>query len=249
MLLDFHVVYAKILFTKQGKDGVRTLRMWKKKNLGPRLEAVADYLLDTVTDDPNALTAIQKKEYLDYGAIFGNDHPVYLEIGCGKGQFIAELAARHPEYNYIAVEKVSDVIVMAAERVKRDGLTNVKFAPIGAEYLQKFLPDHSIAGIYLNFSCPYPKGSYKNHRLTNGRFLAIYRDLLAAGAEVHQKTDNMHFFEYSIEEFSKAGWQLKNISLDLHHSDFEGNIVTEYEQRFASQGCPIYRLEAFLPES
>ncbi len=249
MLLDFHVVYAKILFTKQGKDGVRPMRMRKKKNLGPRLEAVADYLLDTVTDDPNALTAIQKKEYLDYGAIFGNDHPVYLEIGCGKGQFIAELAARHPEYNYIAVEKVSDVIVMAAERAKRDGLTNVKFAPIGAEYLQKFLPDHSIAGIYLNFSCPYPKGSYKNHRLTNGRFLAIYRDLLETGAEVHQKTDNMHFFEYSIEEFSKAGWQLKNISLDLHHSDFEGNIVTEYEQRFASQGCPIYRLEAFLPES
>ena len=100
----------------------------------------------------------------------------------------------------------------------------------------------------VNFSCPYPKGSYKNHRLTNGRFLAIYRDLLEADAEVHQKTDNMHFFEYSIEEFSKAGWQLKNISLDLHHSDFEGNIVTEYEQRFASQGCPIYRLEAFLPE-
>ena len=136
MLLDFYVVYAKILFTKQGTKGVCPMRMRKKKNLGPRLEAVADYLLDTVTDDPNALTAIQKKEYLDYEAIFGNDHPVYLEIGCGKGQFIAELAARHPEYNYIAVEKVSDVIVMAAERAKRDGLTNVKFAPIGAEYLQ-----------------------------------------------------------------------------------------------------------------
>lgn len=225
------------------------MRMRKKKNLEPRLNAVSEYLLHTVSDDPNAVTAVQKKDYLDYEAIFGNDHPVYLEIGCGKGQFIAELAARHPEYNYIAVEKIPNVIVMAAERVRDAGLENVRFAPIGAEYLQKFLPSHSIAGLYLNFSCPYPKKSYQNHRLTNGRFLAIYEDLLAPGAEIHQKTDNMHFFEYSLEEFSKAGWQFKNISLDLHNSDFEGNIVTEYENRFASQGCPIYRLEAFQPNA
>ena len=222
------------------------MRMRKKKNLEPRLAAVADYFLDASSDDPNAKTAILEKRYFDYEAIFGNDHPVYLEIGCGKGQFIAELAARHPENNYIAVEKVSNVIVMAAERAKAAGLSNVKFALCGAEYLPKFLPDHSIAGIYLNFSCPYPKNTYANHRLTNARFLGIYKDLLAPGAEIHQKTDNMHFFEYSIEEFSKSGYRLKNISLDLHHSDFEGNIVTEYEARFAGQGYPIYRLEAYL---
>ncbi len=222
------------------------MRMRKKKNLDKRLDAVADYLLDATSDDPNAKTAVLKKEYFDYEAIFGNDHPVYLEIGSGKGQFIAELAARHPENNYIAVEKVSNVIVMAAERAKEAGLSNVRFAACGAEYLPKFLPDHSIAGIYLNFSCPYPKNTYANRRLTNGRFLAIYKDLLAPGAEIHQKTDNMHFFEYSIEEFTAAGYKLKNISLDLHHSDFEGNIVTEYEARFAGQGYPIYRLEAYL---
>ncbi|MBR5753413.1 MAG: tRNA (guanosine(46)-N7)-methyltransferase TrmB [Clostridia bacterium] len=224
------------------------MRMRKKKNLVPRLEAVSDYLLDTATDDPNAKTAVLDKAYFDYPALFGNDHPVFLEIGCGKGQFIAELAARHPEYNYIAVEKVSNVIVMAAERAKEAGLTNVKFAPCGAEYLPKFLPDRSIAGIYLNFSCPYPKNTYANRRLTNGRFLAIYKDLLAPGAEIHQKTDNMHFFEYSVEEFSKAGYRLKNLSLDLHNSDFEGNIVTEYEARFSDLGQPIYRLEAYLPD-
>lgn len=225
------------------------MRMRKKKNLGPRLEAVEGFLLDATSDDLNAKTAVLVKEYYDYEEIFGNDRPVFLEIGCGKGQFIAELAARHPENNYIAVEKVSNVIVMAAERAKEAGLTNVRFALCGAEYLPKFIPEHSVAGIYLNFSCPYPKKTYANRRLTNRRFLEIYKDLLAPGAEIHQKTDNMHFFEYSIEEFSKSGYRLKNISLDLHHSDFEGNIVTEYEQRFSSEGCPIYRLEAYLPDA
>lgn len=224
------------------------MRMRKKKNLEPRLAAVADYLLDASSDDPNAKTAVLVKEYYDYEEIFGNDHPVYLEIGCGKGQFIAELAAREPEHNFIAVEKVSNVIVMAAERAKEAGLTNVKFALCGAEYLPKFIPEQSIAGLYLNFSCPYPKNTYANHRLTNPRFLGIYKELLAPGAEICQKTDNMHFFEYSIEQFTRCGYMLKNISLDLHNSDFEGNIVTEYEQRFSSQGFPIYRLEAWLPE-
>ncbi|MBQ8063007.1 MAG: tRNA (guanosine(46)-N7)-methyltransferase TrmB [Clostridia bacterium] len=225
------------------------MRMRNKKNLKPRLEAVADYLLDATSEDPNAKTAVLVKEYFDYEAIFGNDHPVYLEVGCGKGQFIVELAARHPEYNYIAVEKVANVIVTAAERAKEAGLQNVKFALCGAEYLPKFLPEQSIAGIYLNFSCPYPKNTYANHRLTNQRFLVIYKELLAPGAVIEQKTDNMHFFEYSLEEFTKGGYRLQNISLDLHHSDFEGNIVTEYEQRFSSQGYPIYRLEAYLPEA
>ena len=225
------------------------MRMRNKKNLKPRLEAVADYLLDATSEDPNAKTAVLVKEYFDYEAIFGNDHPVYLEVGCGKGQFIVELAARHPEYNYIAVEKVANVIVTAAERAKEAGLQNVKFALCGAEYLPKFLPEQSIAGIYLNFSCPYPKITYANHRLTNQRFLVIYKELLAPGAVIEQKTDNMHFFEYSLEEFTKGGYRLQNISLDLHHSDFEGNIVTEYEQRFSSQGYPIYRLEAYLPEA
>lgn len=224
------------------------MRMRKKKNLEPRLEAVADYLLDASSDDPNAKTAVLKKEYFNYEDIFGNRNPVYLEIGCGKGQFIAELAARHPEYNYIAVEKVPNVIVMAAERAKKAGLQNVRFALTGAEYLPKFLPEHSIAGIYLNFSCPYPKHTYRNHRLTNGRFLELYKELLAPGAEIHQKTDNMHFFEYSLEEYSKSGYLVKNISLDLHNSNYEGNIVTEYEQRFSSQGYPIYRVEAYLKE-
>ena len=115
-----------------------------------------------------------------------------------------------------------------------------------AEYLPSYIPNNSIEEIYLNFSCPFPKKSHEAHRLTNPRFLEIYKPMLKKGSAICQKTDNMHFFEYSIESFSKCGFKLSNISLDLHNSDFEGNIETEYEKKFSSQGYPIYRLEARL---
>lgn len=224
------------------------MRMRKKKNLESRTEACGAYLMYMESEDLNFETAKNNTSYLDFSEMFGNDNLVYLEIGCGKGQFVCELAKRKPDCNYIAVEKVANVIVSAAERAKDESLPNVRFLKCGAEYLECFIPDHSISGIFLNFSCPFPKKAYTSHRLTNERFLMIYKKLMKAGAELHQKTDNMHFFEYSIEELTKCGFALKNVSLDLHGSDFEGNIVTEYENKFVSQGLPIYRLEAYLPE-
>ena len=224
------------------------MRMRKKKYLDERIDACEGLLLTLVSEDRNFETAKEKKNYLDFEELFGNANPVYMEIGCGKGQFVCELAKLHPEYNYLAVEKVGNVIVSAAERAKNEGLQNVRFLKCGAEYLQCFIPGKSIEGLYLNFSCPYPKKAYTSHRLTNERFLNIYKDILKDGAEIHQKTDNMHFFEYSIEEFTKCGFALKNVSLDLHSSDFEGNIVTEYESKFVAEGLPIYRLEAYIKE-
>ena len=108
------------------------------------------------------------------------------------------------------------------------------------------MPRNSIDRIYLNFSCPYPKYTYAAHRLTNRRFLDSYREYLKPAGEIHQKTDNMHFFEYSLEQYSLAGYGIKNISLDLHGSDFQGNIVTEYEKKFSDIGMPIYRAEAYI---
>lgn len=220
------------------------MRMRRKKHLEEKL-AQCDNLICFPHVDSDVREAVQTKEYLDYAAVFGNDHPVHMEIGCGKGQFVTELAARHPELNFIAVEVNRNVISMACHRAMEMGLSNVLFLQGGAELLQKYIPSGSIGRIYLNFSCPYPKATYANRRLTNPKYLEIYRDICAEGAEIHQKTDNMHFFEYSIEQFTAAGYKLKNVSLDLHASDFEGNIVTEYENRFASMGMPIYRLEAY----
>lgn len=221
------------------------MRMRKKKYLEERL-AQCTNIIPLFSDDRNFQTAIEKKEYIDLEALFGNSNPVVLEVGCGKGKFACELAKCEPNINVLALEKCANVIVMASEAAEKDNIQNLKFLHGGAEYLEKYLKPQSMERIYLNFSCPYPKNSYANHRLTNPRFLKSYAVILKEGAEIHQKTDNMHFFEYSIEQFSSFGFKLKNISLDLHNSGFEGNIETEYEHRFSSQGFPIYRLEAYL---
>ncbi len=222
------------------------MRMRRKKNLEERLDACGEYLLEFFSEDKNFLTSQNEKEYIDFKELFGNDNPVELEIGCGKGKFICEKAKLNPDVNYLAVEKTGNVIVNACEKAENEGLTNVRFLKCGAEYLNKYIPDNSVRLIYLNFSCPYPKKKYANHRLTNKNFLAIYEKLLSKGGEIHQKTDNTHFFEYSVEQFSQYGFKMKNVCFDLHNSDFEGNIETEYEKRFSDLGQPIYRLEAFL---
>ena len=220
------------------------MRMRRKKHLDEKL-AQCGNLLCFPHVESDIRETIAEKEYIDYRAYFGNDNPVQMEIGCGKGQFITELAARCPEVNFIAVEVNRNVIWMACRKAQEQGLHNILFLQGGAELLPKYIRPGSIGRIYLNFSCPYPKTTYANRRLTNVRFLEIYKEIASPEAEIHQKTDNMHFFEYSIEQFTAAGYKLKNVSLDLHRSGFEGNIVTEYENRFASMGMPIYRLEAY----
>lgn len=219
--------------------------MRRKKNLENRLADCGDYIIYLDREDKN-FSVKDTKDILDLEKIFGNSNPVELEIGCGKGQFAREIAKRNPDINYLAVEKSSNVIVDAASAAIVEGIENLRFARGDAEYLDCFIPPKSVKNIYLNFSCPYPKNTYARHRLTHGGFLEIYKKLLADGGEIYQKTDNMHFFEFSLEQFSQNGFALKNISLDLHNSDFEGNIMTEYEKKFSEQGFPIYRLEAYL---
>lgn len=220
------------------------MRMRRKKHLEDRLAACGDMIIYMDRDDRDY--RIKDSEHMiDPVKIFGNDKPIILEIGCGKGQFIRELAKREPQFNYLAVEKASNVVVDAAEQTIAEGIDNIRFLRGGAEYLDCYIPEGLAQRIYLNFSCPFPKKSYAKHRLTHRDFLNIYEKLLVKGGEIHQKTDNMQLFEFSIAEFSQSGWGLKNVSLDLHNSDFEGNIVTEYERRFSEQGMPIYRLEAY----
>lgn len=221
------------------------MRMRKKKHLEERLQAVSDILFVSDIEDRNFNTAIKEKEYIDLVDWFKREAPLYLEIGCGKGKFACEYAKSHPEINLIAVEKSGNVLVEACETAKKEGIDNLRFIKCGAEYLEKYLKDSSVERIFLNFSCPFPKSAYASHRLTHEKFLKIYKRIMKKGAEIHQKTDNMHFFEFSLEHLSKSGFALKNVSLDLHNSDFPENIETEYEHRFSSLGQPIYRLEAY----
>lgn len=225
---------------------VNYMRMKKKKYLKERLEAVSDYLYTSVSEDRNFKTAIYDKDYIDFDAWFGKSQPLYLEVGCGKGRFACEFAAAHPEFNVIAVEREANVIVSACELAQKMNLSNVRFIKCTAEYLERHIKPNSIEQIFLNFSCPFPKKKYACHRLTHHGFLEIYKRIMKPGAEIHQKTDNMKLFEFSLEQLSQNGFSLKNVSLDLHNSKFEGNIMTEYEQKFVSQGLPIYRLEAYI---
>ena len=219
------------------------MRMRRKKNLENKLTTLNN-LLVKYSEERDYRKAAENPEYMDFGEIFKNNNPVHLEVGCGKGQFVYEIAKRNPHINYLAVEKNDNVIYAACK--KCENLPNVYFLNSSAEYLPKYIKPQSIGRIYLNFSCPFPKKRYASHRLTATHFLGVYEGLMVQGAEIHQKTDNRQFFEFSIEKLSDYGFTLKNISLDLHNSDFEGNIVTEYEARFSSLGFPIYRLEAYL---
>ena len=221
------------------------MRMRRKRNLDAFLEMYPDILSVLERPNVNIKKALEIKQYIDLENLLGKEH-IELEIGCGKGQFICETAKRNPDKGYIAVEVSKNVIVEACKKAREMNVKNVHFLNCEAEILPCFLKKNSIEKIYLNFSCPYPKHTYANRRLTYNRFLNSYKEYLVPHGEIHQKTDNMHFFEFSLEQFSLCGYKLKNVSLDLHSSGFENNIVTEYEQRFSSMGMPIYRVEAYL---
>ena len=184
---------------------------------------------------------------VDYSALFGRTAPVELEVGCGNGVFVAELAKRHPERDFLAVEVCTNVVLTAMERVMKEGIPNVRFLNIAAEILPCYIPEGSIGRIYLNFSTPLPEAGREKQRLTSDRFLAIYKKLLKAGGEIVQKTDSAPFFDYSLRKFRENGFTVKDVTRDLHASKYAAdNIVTEYEANFSAKGVPICRAVAVL---
>lgn len=176
--------------------------------------------------------------------IFQNDNPIHIEVGTGKGRFVTEMAKAHPTINYIGIEVYKSVIVSALDKVITADIPNVKLLNVDANDLLEFFNKGEIERIYLNFSDPWPKNRHAKRRLTYVNFLKMYDEITNNRGEVHFKTDNQHLFEFSLESFSAYNMLLKNISLDLHKSKQEGNIMTEYEEKFASQGMRIYRCEA-----
>ena len=219
------------------------MRIRKKKHLKDRLALVRDMVIVPNRDIPNVLEAIKRKDYFNYKEIFGNDNPVELEIGCGKGSFIIEKAKRNPDVNYLAVELLENIIVMAAEHAKDAGLTNLKFVNSGAEYLPRYIPENSIRNIYLNFSPPFPQDGYEGRRLTNSRFISAYKSFLVEGGCVYQKTDDVDFFNYSFEKFSDYGFAVELWTDRIDTLEYN-NVQTEYEKKFREQGVKINALIA-----
>lgn len=176
-------------------------------------------------------------------AHFGNGNPIYVEIGCGKGGFLRKNAEAYPDINFIGIERQQTVVAMAARRIERE-LPNLAFVWDHAGNLADLFEIGEFQRLYLNFSDPWPKKRTYKRRLTYRGYLQEYKRMMGEKAEVFFKTDNRGLFEFSLNEFCADDWKLSHISLDLHNSDFEGNIMTEYEEKFSALGQPIYRLEA-----
>ena len=213
------------------------MRMRKKKNCDARMESCADIWVKNPEDNKGR-----------WHEIFGNNNAVHIEIGCGKGGFVTGMAKLHPNTNFIAVEKVSNVIITACESAKAEGLKNVHFINCPAEVLPRYIPEGSIERIYLNFSDPVPKLGYAAQRLTAPRFLSLYKNILKAGGEIWQKTDNEDFFDFSLEMYSQCGYSVLQVCRDLAANPFEGNVVTEHEKKFMDEGRTIFRAVVRRPD-
>ncbi len=197
---------------------------------------------DRIAEDPFVVQEPEKYQG-SWERAFGKKRPLYLEIGMGKGKFISELAVRHPDRNFLGIEKFSSVLVRALDKRKELDVDNLLFLRFDAEEILEIFGKEEVDGIYLNFSDPWPKDRHAKRRLTSGRFLDRYAQILKPEGKVIFKTDNRELFDFSLEEAKKAGWEILCCTYDLHHSDYaEGNIMTEYEERFSKEGKPIAQL-------
>ena len=173
--------------------------------------------------------------------IFGNRNPICVEIGMGKGRFIHTMAKEHPENNYVGIEKYSSVLLRAIQKMEAEELPNLKFVRMDAEDIDKVFAAGEVDRIYLNFSDPWPKDRHAKRRLPSKEFLARYDRILQKDGVLEFKTDNRALFDFAVGELECAGWQAKVVTYDLHQDEelMEGNVMTEYEERFSSMGNPI----------
>ena len=207
------------------------MRMRKKKHADERIQVCVD------------------SGYMRWHVLFEQGKPVFLEIGCGKGDFICGTALKFPDINFIAVEKNSDVIMFAMEKAKSLNLHNVKFIITDAKELENHFEPETISRIYLNFSDPWHKRYQHNNRLTSPVFLDSYKKFLKPNAEIILKTDNKDLFDFSLKTLTSNGFEITNKTYDLYSSeffDFNENIQTEYEKKFVEQGVTICYLAAVL---
>ena len=194
--------------------------------------AASDYVIHEPQD--------QKGEWHD---LFRNDNPIRIEIGMGKGRFIMDLARMNPDINYIGIEKYSSVLIRGLQKMEADPLRNLYFIRMDAEEITSVFDKGEVDRIYLNFSDPWPKDRHAKRRLPSREFLQRYDAILVPDGIIEFKTDNHDLFQFALEELEPAGWHLDQMTEDLHHNAemMQGNVMTEYEERFSSMGNPIYK--------
>lgn len=178
--------------------------------------------------------------------VFGNSNPIHIEVGMGKGRFIMEMAALHPENNYIGIEMYDSVLLRALQKMEEleEKPANLLFIRMDARTLAEVFAKGEVDRIYLNFSDPWPKDRHAKRRLTSRQFLERYDQILSPEGRVEFKTDNRELFVFSLEEAREAGWKVLASTFDLHHDKelMQGNVMTEYEEKFSSMGNPIHKM-------
>ncbi len=180
-----------------------------------------------------------------WNQVFGNENPVEIEVGMGKGRFIMELAMRNPQINYIGIERYPSVLLRGLQKRAEVELSNIYFMCMDAKNLGEVFEPGEVSRIYLNFSDPWPKDRHAKRRLTSETFLQVYDQILARDGVVEFKTDNRGLFDYSLESIPAANWRVKEYTYDLHNDPMgQGNVMTEYEEKFSSMGNPIFKLVA-----
>lgn len=209
---------------------------------------------------PAAQSAVENHKYVinepsackgKWAEVFKNNNPIYIEIGMGKGKFITELAMNNPNFNYIGIERYSSVLYRALQ--KRDELKseiqiqNLLYLCADAKDISDIFEENEVKGIYLNFSDPWPKERHAKRRLMSGFFLERYDQILSKEGRIEFKTDNTDLFAFALDEVKESKWKLEQFTYDLHRDEFmnEGNVMTEYEEKFSSKGNPICKLIAY----
>ena len=205
------------------------MRMRKKPNLDARMDRCAALLVR----EPAAMRGRWRE-------LYPAAREVRLEIGCGKGRFSAQTAQEHPEVLYIALERVADAMIVAMERCQAAGLRNIFFIDGDAALLRDYFAPGEVDLLYINFCDPWPGVKHARRRLTHPQFLVLYRGILREGGQLHFKTDNRDLFEWSLFQFPKAGYELSQVTRDLHGGGIQG-VMTDYEEKFHSLGTPINR--------
>lgn len=205
---------------------------------------------ETIVAHPNIVVQNEKELKGNWQSVFEKEQPLYIEVGMGKGQFVIGMAQKNPHLNFIGIEKFDSVMVRALEKVIEAGeLPNLKLLKIDADELTEIFEENEVAGVYLNFSDPWPKPRHAKRRLTHENFLKLYQTIMKEDGAIRFKTDNRLLFEYSLASLSQYGMILQDVALDLHkREDLEWNVMTEYEQKFSAKGQPIYRLEAVFAQ-
>lgn len=223
---------------QNSREGGNKMRLRHKSDVSDQLEEMKDFVFTS----PD-----QKKG--SWRELFKNDYPLRVELGVGKGGFITAMAKLNCEVNHVGIERVANIIAAAAVKRKQLDLSNLFLVWTDVEQLESFFAAGEVDRIYLNFSDPWPKKRHEKRRLTSRLYLDKYKKILKSGGEIHFKTDDADFFEYSLMSFAEAGFSLRRITRDLAASPWEGNILTEYEQKFMMMEKPICRCEAITPQS